>query len=423
MIPALARFVDALRAEGHAVSPAEVVDAGRALEIVGIESRAGVRAALRATLAKDRRAGAAFDRLFDAFFAPPAREGQGTGAGRPGGAGEKPRPGESERLGPARQPREAEERKPRRQEASRDDDRGRSDLKRAERREGRLRRIHVKRAAAESPSTRERPLARRMTTEEERALAREIPRLVREIQLRRSRRQERARSGRPWLRRVLRESVTRGGVPFVIPYRAPKRKTSRVILLVDVSFSVARAAGLFVMMASEFLELGRRARLFVFVDKPVDATAAVLRWSRGRVRPAVPEKPRRGGRPGDGIEARGIAWSDVLSGIEGLNLDAPSDYGRAFHALYASPRRPRGRDTVLVVLGDGRTNRFDPLPWVLDEIARGCRAVIWLVPEPQARWGTADSALPGYLPSVDVAAEASDLQGLASGLSELLRRI
>ena len=42
MIGALVRFVDALRAERVAVSPAELLDAGRALELVGPERRSEV---------------------------------------------------------------------------------------------------------------------------------------------------------------------------------------------------------------------------------------------------------------------------------------------------------------------------------------------------------------------------------------------
>jgi uncharacterized protein with von Willebrand factor type A (vWA) domain len=197
---------------------------------------------------------------------------------------------------------------------------------------------------------------------------------------------------------------------------------------VDVSHSVARAAGLFVLMAAEFVELGRRARVIAFVDRPVDATSALLRWSRGsqRNRPAedVPfNARRRGARPGDGVVAHAVSFASVLDGLTGLNLTAPSDYGAAFHALSTSRMRPRGRDTVLVILGDGRTNRFDPLPFALEDLAHGCRAVLWLVPEPISRWGTADSALSGYLPFVDLVVEATDLHGLARGLGELVRRL
>jgi uncharacterized protein with von Willebrand factor type A (vWA) domain len=128
-------------------------------------------------------------------------------------------------------------------------------------------------------------------------------------------------------------------------------------------------------------------------------------------------------RPGVGIVSKGVSFAELTDGLTGVNLDAPSDYGTAFHALKTARARPHGRDTVLVVLGDGRTNRFDPLPWTLTELARGCRAVLWLVPEPRSRWGTADSALPAYLSSIDLVVEANDLSGLARGLGELVRRL
>jgi uncharacterized protein with von Willebrand factor type A (vWA) domain len=453
MIGALARFADALRAHGHPVSPAEMIDASRALDLVGLERRSDVRAALRATLAKDRRAAAAFDRVFDTFFVPPAREGKGTGAGRAGAAGERPQAGGGERPGPAR--RKPEEERParrpaaeptrdafdRRRDGSRAHDESAPRVARAraleqlrrdgERRDGRLRRARLRPASETPADPRHRDLARRMTTEEERAVAREVPRVLRELRLRLGRRLVRARAGRPWIRQAVRENLASGGVPFVIPHRAPKRRSTRVVLLVDVSFSAARASGLFLIMAAEFLQLGRRARVLAFVDKPVDATAAIARWARARVgrgdagdrrAPRVAAK-HRGVRPGAGIARGGVAFADVLDGLADLNLEAPSDYGRAFHALLTSRGRPRGRDTVLVVLGDGRTNRYDPLPWALADIARGCRAVIWLVPEPVSRWGTADSALPAFLPSVDVVAETTDLEGLARGLAELVRRL
>jgi len=446
MISALARFVDALRAEKHAVSPAELIDAGRALDLVGLERKADVKAALKATLAKDRRAAEAFDRLFDRFFAPPPREAKGQGAGRIAAAGERPRPGDGERSAPSRAKPNEKPHAPTKAKKVEDATRRRREPETPEiasmlertrrdgdRRHGRLRRAKLRPSPlAAAPATERDParreLARRMTTDEERELAREVPRVVHALKLRVGRRLAEARAGRPWLRRALRASLASGGVPFVIPYRAPKRKNTRVVLLVDVSYSVARASGLFLLMASAFLEIGRRARVLAFVDRPADVTAAVSRWTRGRSKPrtpasAEPRRPRPRGRPGEGIASGGVTFADLLAGLHGINLDAPSDYGTAFHALRAPRLAPRGCDTVLVVLGDGRTNRFDPLPWALADLARGCRAVLWLVPEPRARWGTADSALPAYLESVDLVVEANDLEGLATGLGELVRRL
>jgi len=425
MIEALARFIDALRAEDLSVSPAEIVDAGRALDLVGLERRADVRRALSATLAKDHQAALVFDRIFDRFFAPPVFPARGTGEGRVAAAGERPRPGDGERPAPSRA--KPKDRVKAQGNASFTPKRPGAELKEILK-HGRLRRAKLRPSGEETRDPAHRDLARRMTTEEEREVAREIPRIVHALKLRVSRRLARARAGRPWLRQALRDNLKHGGVPFVIPYRAPKRKNTRVVLLVDVSFSVASASGLFLLMAAEFVELGRRARVLAFVDRPVDATAAVLSWARGShrslgAREAAPKSRRRGARPGDGILSQDVSFADILDGLKDLNLEAPSDYGTAFHALSVSRLRPRGRDTVLVVLGDGRTNRFDPLPFALEDLSRGCRAVLWLVPESRSRWGTADSALPHYLASVDLVVEATDLHGLSRGLGELLRRL
>jgi uncharacterized protein with von Willebrand factor type A (vWA) domain len=262
-----------------------------------------------------------------------------------------------------------------------------------------------------------------MPVEEERRIAAEVPRLLDALRLRAARRMRGARHGAPALREIFRRNASRGGVPFEIPQRRPRERPARVVVLADVSWSVARAAGLFLWMASEFLGPGRRSRIVAFVDRPVDATAAIARWGRRRaqVQRDTPVPRRR--RPGEGIVRAGVSFADVLDGLRGLALDAPSDYGRALHGLLKSRLRPMGRDTVLVVLGDARTNRFDPLPWALEELARGCRAVLWLVPEPEPRWGTADSALALYLPHVDLVAEATDLAGLARGLAHVLRRL
>lgn len=410
MIGALVRFVDALRAERVSVSPAEILDAGRALDLVDVARRAEVKAALKATLAKDKPAGEAFDRLFDTFFSVPRGVASGERKGRTAGFAERPREGDSER-GRSKKPK-----------PDLDDLIARS-KRHGERRTGRLRRAKLRTVPREETDPARKELARRMTTEEERTIAREVPRMIDALKLGPARRTVRAPSGRPWLRRVMRENVAHGGVPFVIPLRTPRRKRNRVVLLVDVSFSVARASGLFLLMAGAFLELGRRARVLAFVDRPVDATEAIRRWIGSRTVSPGASRKGRGPRPGEGIVSRGASFADVVHGLTGLNLDAPSDYGTAFHALRTSRMRPRGRDTVLVVLGDGRTNRFDPLPWALDELARGCRAVLWLVPEPRSRWGTADSKLPAYLPSVDLVVETADLAGLARGLAELVRRL
>ena len=440
MILALARFVEALRGEGVIVSPAEVLDASRALEAVDIEHRDRFRGALRATLAKDRERAAVFERVFERFFAVPRstrrkrgrKRGSGSAMPGPGRRSESSAP----RTEPNREPqsspaptRRAETRgKPSEPWRIMLRDSGRS----GERRRGKLRRVRLadrETELAPGPSASSathpthRDLRRPMPTERELEIAASLPKLIDEIRLRRSRRQRRHRRGALWTRRLFRDNLAHGGVPFVLPRRRPRRRRANVILLVDVSHSAARATAFFLWMAGSFLRPGRKVRIVLFVDRPVEATRPVAAWMRGRLPDARGSAvPSWRSRPGQGVAPGGESFAELLESISGLDPNAPSDYGRTLHALLHMRGLP-SRDTVWVVLGDGRTNRFEALPWTFEELTRRARSVIWLVPEPRARWGTGDSALAGYLPYVDTLVEAWDLQGLSRGLDELLRRL
>jgi len=451
VIAALARFADALRAAGVAASPAELLDAARALDALGVEDRRHFRAALRATLAKDRKQVRAFDRAFDAFFATPARgPGQGQEGRRGGGAGlargarsvpsegTARRPAERARPDPKRGRSTEEPRQRRRSEERPSHEQRLEKLRRNEAaprgrvqivRDPRVRRDdRAQKPAAAGPRDARTVALRDLSAKDEAALAREIPKILQEIRLKTARRYGRARRGRLWPARVFRANVTSGGVPFVLPYRSRRVRRPRVVLLVDVSWSTSRAAAFFLWLASELLRSGRDTRVLAFVDRVADATRAVARWSRpGSARPAAEAEHARRGvgrkpRPGSAVVRGGRSFGDLLEGIRDLDLDAASDYGRAFHGVLAHGVVTGGRDTILVVLGDGRSNRFDPLPWTLAEIRRRCRAVVWLVPEPAVLWGTGDSRLPEYLACVDVLVEADDLAGIARGVVEIVRR-
>ncbi|HKY32536.1 MAG TPA: VWA domain-containing protein, partial [Candidatus Polarisedimenticolia bacterium] len=238
----------------------------------------------------------------------------------------------------------------------------------------------------------------------EEALARELPRLIREIRLTAGRRQGAARRGRLWPARMLRRSLATGGVPFAMPARAPRPRRPEVILLVDVSWSVRRAAAFFLAVARALVSSRRKARVYLFVDRLAEATTAVARWR--------------------GSDPRELA--SLLESVPGLDPLAASDYGRAFyqaaHARQGSVRARR-RDTVLVVLGDARSNMKEPQAWAFEDLAARCSRVLWLDPEPAELWGTGDSVLHAYLPSCDVVCEARDLDGIARGIAEIVRSL
>ena len=99
-----------------------------------------------------------------------------------------------------------------------------------------------------------------------------------------------------------------------------------------------------------------------------------------------------------------------------LDLYARSDFGRVLGELWNRRAEVLGRQTVVVILGDGRNNRRPARADLLREIARNCRAVIWLNPEEPTRWGTGDSAIEQYAREVRAHLAARNLHELERGL-------
>ncbi len=432
MIEALARFIGALRKSGLTISPAEAIDAARAVGSIAIERRDEFRLALRATLVKKRGDLPAFDQAFNSFFAAPAPAGS-RGRGARSGQGE---PGRSSRASrPSRKgPPEIEPNPPgprgrrgrlrvilrrvQREDPGRVGGRPDPGLRTGSRQMRKPRAIpraltHATPALGPTSEPRRFDLSAIVPRGQERELvellAREVPRLVQEIRLRAGRRFRRDRAGRVWTARVMRDSVGTGGVPFVLPYRRRRPRRPRVVVLVDVSWSVMRASILFLMMAREFLDANRRTSIHFFVDRCVDATAVMRRWD---------------------VEAPLESFERLLAALKDLDPMAPSDYGRAFYqAAHARPHSPlgpvpaAGSDTILVVLGDARSNNRDPQAWAFEDLASRSRRVIWLNPEPASRWDSGDSVLSDYLPCCDIVCEARDLEGIARGMAEIVRSL
>jgi len=376
-------FVQALREDGLAVSVAEALDAVAAVAAGGVD-RPVLREALAATLVKDEADRPAFDARFEAMFpalgAPdaPARKkrgghgvpsGEGPGArgrGGAGGRGTPPRrdepPSAAAPVRAARDAREPTAARERRGDAA---------------------------SASAMHGSRRRILAlpfREYTAldlEEAHAVARE---LAARLRGRLSRRTWRARRGRLDFRRTIRAAVTMGGVPARLRFRARRPGRPDLVVLCDLSRSVAEASGLLLALLAPLGRHFRRVQLFAYVDHLCPVTL-----EGGHV---VPDGP--------------------------LDLHARSDLGRVLGELAAAERVPLGRSTELLVLGDARNNRLPPRADVLRALRDRVQRLVWLVPEPRARWNTGDSVLGLYAPSCDAVVECMNLAELARALRRLL---
>jgi uncharacterized protein len=183
----------------------------------------------------------------------------------------------------------------------------------------------------------------------------------------------RAASGRLDFRHTIRRSLAYGGVPLEPVMRGRRRSLPEIMVLADVSQSVADFSRFTLQLVYALSSQFARVRSFVFVDAIEEVTEQL------RDRAGVAEAIRSLG---------------TSAGI--TRFDGHSDYGHAlsdFWRRWGADVTPR---TTLIVLGDARNNHHASQSWVLGELRRRARKVYWLNPEPVSSWDTGDSLMSEY---------------------------
>jgi uncharacterized protein with von Willebrand factor type A (vWA) domain len=115
--------------------------------------------------------------------------------------------------------------------------------------------------------------------------------------------------------------------------------------------------------------------------------------------------------------------ADVMTRVQNeadvVWLDGHSDYGHAFEIFEERYPDAVGPKTSLLILGDARTNHRHPGTDTLRRVSQMARHTYWLNPEPRSYWGGGDSATWSYEPLVDEMVECRN----AAQLSEFVERI
>ncbi|MET7682370.1 VWA domain-containing protein [Streptomyces sp. NPDC005423] len=205
-------------------------------------------------------------------------------------------------------------------------------------------------------------------------LRRTVQPLARKLATRLAARRRRAARGTIDLRRTLRRSLSTGGVPMrpVLRRRRPVRP--ELVLLCDVSGSVAGFSDFTMLLVQALHDQFSKVRVFAFVNRIDEVTGLLV---HGRADP-------------EGLGAR-IRAEATLTGWHGS-----SDYGVAlgeFTERYGDTVGPR---TTVFVLGDARTNMSDPNLPAVRHLTERARRVYWFNPEQRSQWGTGDSAALAY---------------------------
>jgi uncharacterized protein with von Willebrand factor type A (vWA) domain len=200
------------------------------------------------------------------------------------------------------------------------------------------------------------------------------------------------------VRRTLRRNLGLGGFPARLSFRQRRPERPDVVVLCDVSDSVRHVSRVMLLFVHQLQTVFRRVRSYVFVSEIAEVTQA---FDRER----------------DVTRALEAALGPLAATVSGN-----SNYGRALKLFHERHLAAVTRRTTVVVIGDGRTNYHPPNAWVVRELRRRARRLLWICPEERWAWGQGDSEMPAYAAASDRAAVVTRLADLARVADELVPR-
>jgi uncharacterized protein with von Willebrand factor type A (vWA) domain len=235
------------------------------------------------------------------------------------------------------------------------------------------------------------PLARleRRQVEQMKALIRAIAGRLRE---RYSKPRKRQRRGHLDIRRTLRRNAAWGGVPFLTSWKRRHRDRPRIVAICDVSGSVAQVSDFFLLLIHSLHEVVDDVRSFAFSGHLIEVSDILDSKS--------PEE----------------AMSEIMSKV-GFGS---SDYGRSFVDFEKGWIRTVTPKTTVIVLGDARTNNLDPRADILRQISERSKRLVWLNPEGRMAWGWGDSEMPRYAAFCSVVRQCATAKQLERAVSDIV---
>lgn len=257
-----------------------------------------------------------------------------------------------------------------------------------------LRRLVADRGAGPVARTLRRPLPEEIdfmhvSGEELAMLRRAVHPLARRLAVRLARKRRHRRRGPLDFRNTIRHSLSYGGVPGEPKFRHPRPSRPDIIVIADVSGSVAAFARFTLQFVYAISAQFSKVRSFVFID----GIDEVTRFFQGQ-------------------EDVAAAVHRVETEADVVWLDGHSDYGHALEAFWDRWGQEVGSRSSLILLGDARNNYHASGAWVLKAVRERARHLYWLNPEPRSYWDTGDSIASEYAGYCDGVFECRNLKQL-----------
>ena len=198
------------------------------------------------------------------------------------------------------------------------------------------------------------------------------------------------------VRRTLHLAMGTGGVPFRIGTEPKPPPKPEIVVLCDVSGSVATFSRFTLNLLIALDSRLSRLRAFSFVDGLSEITELV-------------SEARSAGRQ--------LSQAEAARGA--VRWNGSSDYGHVLRDFARDYSGQFSRRTVVLVVGDARTNYLDPAVGALAQVSERVGKLYWLNPEPRRYWNQGDSVMSSYAPWCSQVRECSTLRQIADFVRSL----
>jgi hypothetical protein len=194
------------------------------------------------------------------------------------------------------------------------------------------------------------------------------------------------------VRRTLRRNMGWGGVPFITVWKQKRIEKPRVMVLCDVSGSVAPMAQFLLMFLYSIHEALSDIKSFAFASSTIEVSDILEKKD---------------------IEA---AIGEIMKTIG----YGSSNYGNALADFEDGWGTQVTNKTTIIILGDARGNRTDPRTEIVARLSQRAKRIIWLNPEYRSAWGTGDSDMYRYAAFCNLVTVCTTLRHLERVITDLL---
>jgi uncharacterized protein len=208
--------------------------------------------------------------------------------------------------------------------------------------------------------------------------------------------QQEFRKRRLSVRRTMKQAMATGGIPFRIATEPPPPPKPEIVVLCDVSGSVAMFSRFALNLLIALDARLSRMRAFSFVDGLAEITELVSE-----------------------VRSTGRQLSQAEAARGAIRWTGSSDYGHVLRAFARDYAPQFSRRTVVLVIGDARTNYLSPAVSALAEVSARVGGLYWLNPEPRRYWDDGDSVIGQYAPVCTQVRECRSLRQIADFIEAL----